>query len=144
MKKILIILLCFISSSIFSQEVKYTRVTDDTRDFRNNVWWYGVNSFEENETFLLTFNNRHIERIIAKDNFSNLQEPYYTICKNLLDRGREIQTPSRAFETIIICDDKYGVMLFFWNDTSPAVIMGVGPGVKLMFRQFFELKAVKD
>jgi len=139
-RKILAILLCLISSSVFSQEGKFTRVTDDTRDFRNNLWYYGANSFGELDTFLYTFGYRHIERTIAEDNFAGLREPYYTICANLLNRGRNIAIPDRTFSIMIICDDKYGVMLFWWNDTSPAVIMGVGPGQKLMFRHFFELK----
>jgi len=137
-KPLLVIFLCFISFSVFAEE--FHIVTDSTTDFRNKLWYYGSNSMGDIDEFLNKFGFLYIERTIAKDQFNNLREPYYSICANLLNRGRGVSIPDRTFCIMIICDDKYGVMLFWWRDT---LSFGDFPaGDKLMLRHFFELKPV--
>jgi hypothetical protein len=90
------------------------------------------------DVFLHRFNYIHVERSIARDNFSRLQEPYYSRLENLLNRGRDIGIPDHIFRIMIICDEQYGVMLFWWSDTMS---FGNFParGEVLMFRHFFRL-----
>ena len=143
MKKVFLLSFCFISLSIYADEEIYTVPNDfSTTDFRGKIWFYGTNSIgDEVTTFISNFQRYHVERVIAEGNFAHLQEPYYSICRNILDRGRNKGLPNRIMRIMIICDAQYGVLLWSWNDTVPAVIMGVGPGEKLMSRIFFELKS---
>jgi len=138
MRKIFVILFCLIMSSVFAEEVH--RITDNTTDLRNKLWYYGSNSMDDINIFVTKFGKRYVERYIVKDRLNDLQEPYRTICINLLNRGRAVALPGNTYRTMTICDDRYGVMLLWWNDVSS--FGGQDPQERLMFRHFFELKPV--
>jgi len=138
MKKIFIILLFFVCLSITAEELHY--LTDDVTDIRNKVWFYGTNSFNEIDEFLLRFNNQFVAKIIATNNFSSLSGQNWTICKSLLNRGELLSSvPVATCMVQIICDNNYGVLLYFWNDTSSFGNFQ-DTGIKLMMRYFFEIK----
>ena len=118
MKKIFVILLCFFPFSVFAENFRVVPEDFSNTDFHNNIWYFGSNNMDDIDKFLLEFNARFIERTIAKDNFSNLRQPYFSICERLLNRGRGVQIPNLIFSIMIICDDKYGIMLFWWRDSS--------------------------
>ena len=140
MKKLLVILFCFISFSVFAEELHMVPQDIKNTDFHNKRWFWGTQSIGDAVfIFMNKFGNSHIERTIAKDNLSSLQEPYRSICKNLLDRGRNTEIPKMTFMVMIICDDKYGVLLYWWNDTQSFGSFQA-QGMVLMGRQFFELK----
>jgi len=138
MKKILVIILCFISFSLFSEELHYLPENYQNTDLRNKVWFWGTNSIGNVDEFLYKFGYFHNKETISENNLGSLTEPYRTICVNLLNRGRGIPIPATTYRFMLICDDKYGVMIFWWNDTS--TFGGVDPQLRLMFRHFFELK----
>jgi hypothetical protein len=69
--------------------------------------------------------------------FINVEGNDRRILANLLNRGKGIAFPSHPLRTVIICDDKYGVMIFYWNDTTS--FGNFEAGEKVMFRHFFEL-----
>ena len=142
MKKLFVILFRFVSVSVFAQEGKYTIFTDDVTDIRYKLWYWGINSMGDGvNEFFSNFDRKFVQRTIAKDDFASLNEPYLSICKNLLDRGRNISIPNLTTRVMIICDDKYGVLLYWWNDTSS--FGGEGPQERIMLRHFFELKPVR-
>ena len=145
MKKLFLVLFCFISLSVYATEEVFM-VQDNTTDFRSKVWYFGSNNMDVMDSFFHRFNYLYVERTISRDDagsdFNSLRDPYRAALINLLNRGRGIAIPDQIFRVMIVCDDRYGVMLFWWNDTTPATIMGVGPGEKLMFRHFFELRNV--
>jgi hypothetical protein len=142
MRKIFVILF-FISISVFAQEGKFTRITPNTTDFRNNVWYFGSTEFNVMDNFFFTFNRDFVKRTISDDEgsnlFVNLNNSYKEILGNLFNRGKGLAFPSHPLRTVIICDDKYGVMIFWWNDTSS--FGNYRAGEKIMFRHFFELKS---
>jgi len=138
MKRIFVILLFFISLSITAEELHY--LTDDIMDIRNKVWYYGTNSFNEIDDFKLRFKNQFVKKIIITDKFSSLSGENFTICKNLLFRGELLSSVPLATCMIqIICDENYGVLLYFWNDTSSFGNFR-DTGIKLITRYFFEIK----
>ena len=138
MRKIFILVFCFVSVSVFTQEGKYTILKDVTADVRNNVWYWGTNSMEEVDEFLYKFFYFHKEESIMKDMFGSMNEFHTAICKKLLDRCRNIAIPNQTFRMMISCDDNYGVMIFWWQDNS--TFGGATPQERLMFREFFKLK----
>jgi len=139
MKKLLfVILMFFIGFSIFAADFHRVPENFQNTNFRNKLWYYGTNGIGNVDEFLYKFAYLHIERTIEKDRFTGLKEPYYSICANLLNRGRGIAIPKNNFCIMIICDDKYGVMIFWWDDISS--FGGEEPQMRLMFRHFFELK----
>ena len=143
MKNILVILFCFVSFSVFAQESKYTILTDDVTDIRYKLWYRGINSMGDDvNEFFSNFDRKFVQRTIMRDNFNTLNEPLLSICKNLLDRGRDVAMRNSISMIMIICDDKYGVSLYWWNDRSS--FGGDEPQLRLMSRHFFELKPVKQ
>ena len=139
MKKIFAILLCCISFSVFAQDFHIVPQNFQNTDFRNKLWFFGANSMDDINIFNMRFQEMHIERIIMRDPLDRLREPYRSICVNLLNRGRNIGIPHYPFRIMIICDDRYGVKLLWWDD--PSSFGGQGPQERLMAREFFELKA---
>ena len=141
MRRIFIILLFFVSLSVTAEELHY--LTNKVTDIRNKVWYYGTNSFDGIETFLMRFNNQFVKRTIATDNFAGLSGQNYSICKSLLDRGRVMDSiPRMTFMVMIICNENYGVLIYWWDDTSSFGTFQ-DTGVKLMLRYFFELNPQK-
>ena len=141
MRRIFIILLFFVSLSITAEEVHY--LTNNVTDIRNKVWFYGTNSFDGIDTFLMRFSNQFVKKTIVTNNFSSLSGQNFSICKSLLERGRVIDSiPMMRFMVMIICDENYGVLLLWWDDTSSFGTFQ-DTGVKLMSRYFFELNPPK-
>ena len=134
MKKIFVILFLTLPLGLFAQG--YTVLTDDTTDIRNNVWFWSTNYLNVDE-FLVRFNTTFVKERIT-DRTSTLPEPHWTICQNLLNRGRNIALPNAVNRVMIICDDTYGVLIWWWNDTS--TFGGSTPGERVMLRYFFRLK----
>ena len=85
MQKIFIIIFCFISFSVFAETLYMVPENFRNTDFRNKLWYYGTNSVGTIYEFLFEFGYFHTERTIANDRFDRLQEPYLTICTNLLN-----------------------------------------------------------
>ena len=134
MKRIFIILLFFVSLSITAEELH--NLTDDVTDIRNKVWFYGTN-FPDPEAFRLKFYNQFVKRIIIKDSLVNLYKQN-SICKSLIDRG-SIPIPEMTSMIEIICNDKYGIFIYWWNDTSSFGNFQ-DTGLREMLCYFFEIK----
>jgi len=140
MKKIFVIAFCFISFSVFAEH-GFTLLPRDFQnaDIRNNVWFFGTDSFPMQETFLAEFTQAHMRRIIMEYDFRGLPEPYLSMCRDLLNRGRGMPLPATVHMFLIITNDTHGVLIWWWNDRAD--FMG-GPALRTMLRQFFELEPV--
>ena len=112
----------------------YSFLTEDITDIRNNVWYYGSNSLNADE-FMMGFINKFVkERVDITRNVNNLSEQDKTICRSLLNRGRNIGIPQAMLMFMIICDDTHGVLLL-WMD-----LPNFPSDNKLATRLFFKLK----
>ena len=143
MKKLFVMLFCLVAAFVSAEEIHYTipqGFLDGTADIRNKIFWWPFDSQESMQGVEAQFNNLYIQEVIQRGDFSRMPVHLHPIARDILDRGRPTFGPVSNFYILLITDDRYGVLWAFWNDTTPAVIMGVGPGVKELRRYFFELE----
>jgi len=133
MKRIFIILF-FVSLSITAEELHY--LTNNVTDIRNKVWYYGTNSFNEIDDFLFQFNNQFVKKTITTK-VNSLTGQNLSIYRSLYNRILDMDIMTCMVQ--IVCNDKYGVLIYLWNDTSSFGSFQ-NPGLKLMSCYFFEIK----
>jgi len=152
MKKIFVMLLClipaFVTPAVLMAEEPINRslpngFREGTADFRNGIWWLAYNNLEALQMTESIINNLYISEVLARgDDLRVAPEHTHSSLHGIMDRGRSrgIYGPNSNFAMMIITDGEYGMLWVYWNDTTPAVIMGLGPGVRELRRYFFRLK----
>jgi len=152
MKKIFVMLLClipaFVIPAVLMAEEPINRdlpngFLEGTADFRNGIWWLPFGNLEALERVEGILDDLYISEVLTRNrDFRVLPEHIEPSIRGILDRGRArgIYGPNSNFAMMIITDGEYGVLWVYWNDTTPAVIMGVGPGLHELRRYVFRLK----
>jgi len=144
MKKIFVVLFCFITVSLFSLEDLYLVDPERTTDFRNKVWYYGTNSISNMEEFLYRFHYLFVKEAILDEpggNFDIIRNSHlFPMWTALLNRGRDHKVPGHIFMVMIVCNDRYGVLVYCWDDQVSFGSAYRATGMRIMSRNFFELK----
>ena len=133
MKKIFIILLLAIPFGLFAQD--FPVVTGEITDFRNKIWW----AYTENwEITVNEFRDNFVDKEIGKWPSDLRGTPYESICQKLFDRHNNADEITAHSRVVIVCDDTYGIICWWWNDNQP--FGGNTPQNRLMYFSFFKLK----
>jgi hypothetical protein len=141
-KKILILAFCCIATFVYSQE-KLNIAGIDSVNFRNRLLYVINEEAEPSVTYgrLLTKCEAIAQSDSKASNLENkLTKDQTQIFKSLIGYKVDIEANPNATVFIIHCNHEYGVLTWWWNDASPAIIMGVGPGPKVMHEVFFKIK----
>jgi hypothetical protein len=113
----------------------------DISQYKNRTTHLVSNSLNTDE-FLLGFSLEVNE--IASNNGAKLtrllREPYLSIYNGFLDVGRTVYLRDDVVNNIvIICNDRYGIIFWFWNDTTSFGSFQAQGHVS-MVHYFFEFK----
>ena len=141
MKKIFVILFFTMPIGLFAQN--FPVVTGDIgniTDFRNKIWYQYVGMDYEHIT--VPFFNNFVEKEITNNAMTLRGTQYEAVCQKLFDQHNaannrgDIGGDSRV---VIVCDDTYGIIVYWWNDISSFGNFQ-STGNKVMIFRFFKLK----
>jgi len=128
-QRFLLLLLLTTPFGLFAQgeqKILNNFLTADTADIRNNIWYYGTNSMNTPDEFLMWFNKKFVKESITR-HVHTLTGENARIGQELADRGRNTLIPEALNQFMIICNETHGI-LFWWFDKD------------IMLRYFFTLK----
>jgi hypothetical protein len=136
------VLLFFITVSVFSQERIDNSRINSTFNFRNRDC-YIINN--DPSAFWLKFSSL-VQVIAVTDDWDasqnnlkrKLTPEQVSIVESLRIKGDFEVNGDHFF--VMSTNNEYGLLFWLWDDIAPAVIMGVGPGIKQMAVLFFKIK----
>jgi hypothetical protein len=133
MKKILVILFLTVPIGLFAQN--FPVVTGEITDYRNKIWYQYTEQFE---TVTIPFFGNYVEKVIGKWPGDLHGTPYESICQRLFDLHNNADEILAYSRVVIVCDDTYGLLAYWWNDNQP--FGGNTPQNRLLVFSFFKLK----